>query len=128
VLRAADRNFPTSAPAELVLRAPADGALLACQVVSLPVRDFQFGFDASVMVVARTPRDPARLTPVLQSGYGLTAAEVGIALGLARGLCIEQIAEERATSLWTVRTQLRSACAKLGVSRQAELVAKLTRL
>lgn len=81
-----------------------------------------------MLVVARIPRDPGNLTPLLQAAYGLTAAEAGIALGLSQGLSIEQIAQERATSLWTVRTQLRSACAKLGVSRQAELVAKLGQL
>jgi DNA-binding CsgD family transcriptional regulator len=126
--RAAERVLPASAPSEMPLRAPGDGALIVCQVASLPIGDFPFGFDAAVMVVARVPRDPMKLSPLLQATFGLTAAEAGIALGLSRGLSIEEIAQERATSLWTVRTQLRSACAKLGVSRQAELVAKLGQL
>ncbi|CAN7520159.1 helix-turn-helix transcriptional regulator [Phenylobacterium sp. LjRoot219] len=128
LLRAADRMLPAAAPTELLLRSPDDGALVVCQVASLPVNEFAFGFDAAVMVVVRTPRDPTKLTPLLQGGYGLTTAEAGIALGLAQGLSLEEIAQERATSLWTVRTQLRAACAKLGVSRQAELVAKLGQL
>jgi len=127
VARASSRALPAAPTAEVALRS-ADGAMVVCQIASLPVGDFAFGFEQSVMVVVRTPRDPARLTPLLQTGFGLTAAEAGVALGLAQGLSIDEIARERATSLWTVRTQLRSACAKLGVSRQAELVARLAQL
>jgi DNA-binding CsgD family transcriptional regulator len=126
--RAAERILPATPPTEMLLRAPQDGALMVCQVASLPRQEFAFGFDAATLVVARVPRDPAKLTPLLQMGYGLTPAEAGIALALARGLSLEAIAQERTTSLWTVRTQLRAACAKLGVSRQAELVARLAEL
>jgi len=126
--RAAERILPATPPSELLLRAPLDGALMVCQVASLPRQEFAFGLDAAALVVARVPRDPAKLTPLLEAGYGLTLAEAGIALALTRGLSLEEIAQERATSLWTVRTQLRAACAKLGVSRQAELVARLAEL
>jgi DNA-binding CsgD family transcriptional regulator len=128
LLRAALRAPPSTPPAELPLRSPTDGGLIVCQVVSLPASDFAFGLDASVMVVARTPRDPTRIAPILQGVYGLTSAEAGVVLGLVRGLDIEDVARERGSSAWTVRTQLRAAASKLGVSRQAELVAKLGQL
>lgn len=41
---------------------------------------------------------------------------------LANGLSPEQIAEKRHVSTLTVRTQLRAVHAKIGVSRQADLV------
>jgi DNA-binding CsgD family transcriptional regulator len=47
---------------------------------------------------------------------------------LACGETIEDIAEEHDISVSTARVQLKSIFAKTGASRQAELVALLTRL
>lgn len=126
-LRRAGERRPTG-PCDIALRAPQDGALLRCQVVGLPTRDFPFGYEASTLVVARPPRDPGRLAPLLRQTYGLTLAEAGVALGVARGRSIADIALERGISDWTVRSQLKAVAAKLGVTRQAQIAARLADL
>lgn len=60
--------------------------------------------------------------PVLRVLFGLGAAEAEIACAVARGLDPEAVARQRSTSLATVRTQLKSICAKMGCSRQTEIV------
>ncbi len=64
----------------------------------------------------------------LQAVFGLTKAEARLACELACGDTIEDIAEEHGVSISTARVQLKSIFAKTGTSRQAELVALLTRL
>ncbi|MEZ5738398.1 MAG: helix-turn-helix transcriptional regulator [Burkholderiaceae bacterium] len=54
--------------------------------------------------------------------FDLTPAEAQVSVMLANGLSPEQIAAKRHVSTLTVRTQLRSVHAKIGVSRQADLV------
>ena len=52
----------------------------------------------------------------------LTPAEVTVVRFLARGLAPREIAVRRETSINTVRTQLKSAMAKIGVHSQIALV------
>jgi DNA-binding CsgD family transcriptional regulator len=84
----------------------------------------EFGFQRPLVILFIT--DPQRDTgvpiAVLQQLYGLTAAEAEIALGVADGLSAEQIAEARGKSLNTARTQLKAVLAKMGVSRQTDVV------
>ena len=56
---------------------------------------------------------------------GFTSAETDIALQLARGQSTEAIAQHRKVAVGTVRAQIKSMLAKLGVSRQVEFVARL---
>ncbi len=53
---------------------------------------------------------------------GLTPAEARVALALANGRTLAEIAESRGVSIHTVRNQSKSAIAKSGVRRQAQLV------
>jgi DNA-binding CsgD family transcriptional regulator len=71
---------------------------------------------------------PAPNLPTLQAVFGLAKAEAKLALWLMCGDTIEDIAEEHGVSISTARVQLKSIFAKMGTSRQAELVALLTRL
>ncbi len=64
----------------------------------------------------------------LQAIFGLTKAEARLAIELACGQTLEDIADEHGVSISTARVQLKSIFAKTGTSRQAELVALLTRL
>jgi len=52
----------------------------------------------------------------------LTPAEVAVVRFLARGLAPREIAAQRESSINTVRTQLKSAMAKIGVHSQIALV------
>lgn len=77
-------------------------------------------------------RDPDRpradLIRVLKQTFGLSAAEVEIAVELAGGAELSEIAAERGVRLTTVRSQLASLMSKTQTKRQAQLVALLARL
>jgi DNA-binding CsgD family transcriptional regulator/PAS domain-containing protein len=60
--------------------------------------------------------------------FGLTPAEADLAVGLADGLTITEIATLRRVSVNTLRVQLRALLRKTGTSRQAELVSVLLRV
>ncbi|MBA2964882.1 MULTISPECIES: hypothetical protein [Ramlibacter] len=66
--------------------------------------------------------------PVLQSLYGLTAAEAALAVALGAGTMLEAHAAARGVSLHTVKSQLKAVLAKLGVHRQADVVRVVNRL
>ncbi len=68
-------------------------------------------------------REPAE--PILRQAFGLTSAETRIALTLARGQNLEEIASENSVSLGTVRNHLKAIFAKTKTHRQGELVALL---
>lgn len=71
-------------------------------------------------------REPAE--PLLRQAFGLTPAETHIALALARGQDLQEIALANGVSPGTVRTQLKAIFAKTRTHRQAELVALLGRM
>lgn len=66
--------------------------------------------------------------PKLQSLYGLTPAEAEIGLRIADGVRPQWIADERGVSVETVRSQIKSLSAKLGCTRQSEIVALIKAL
>ncbi len=53
---------------------------------------------------------------------GLTSAEIEIAFALGQGLPRSVIAEQRGARIGTVRQQIKSIFAKLGINREAELI------
>ncbi len=103
---------PGRAPLNL-LAAP----LMSDAAASLGVRS------SSVIIFVTDPQRTGR-TPasVLQSLYQLTPAEAEVALALADGLSIEQIADARSRRRQTIRQQVKMVLAKTGATRQAELV------
>lgn len=64
----------------------------------------------------------------LAAVFALTPAEARLAVELSAGLTLAEIAESRSANISTLRAQLRSVYAKLGVSKQAELVATVWRV
>ncbi|WP_447755723.1 helix-turn-helix transcriptional regulator [Sphingopyxis fribergensis] len=105
------------------------GGGLLCELFRLPQREWDFGFDPRVLVVARRAADlPAMRTAPLRSALGLTAAEAEIALRLANGEAREAIAAGRGTSAQTLGTQIKSILRKSDVGREAELAALVNRL
>jgi DNA-binding CsgD family transcriptional regulator len=102
---------------------------IVLDVMSLPSVAVEFSSAPRVVVVARGSRgSDARRAALLQGVYGFTAAETDIALLLARGQSTEAIAQQRKVAAGTVRAQIKSMLAKLGVGRQLELVARLNEL
>ena len=102
---------------------------LLCELFRLPRREWDFGFEPRVLVVARPAADiPAVRTAPLRAALGLTAAEAEIALRLANGEAREEIATTRGTSPQTLGTQIKSILRKSDVGREAELAALVNRL
>ncbi|HEY6642513.1 helix-turn-helix transcriptional regulator [Povalibacter sp.] len=102
---------------------------LVLDVVALPRRDYEFSFAPRVLVVARGMRGTSgRRAAIVQAAYALTAAETDIAMQLTKGRTAEAIAASRNVATGTVRAQIKAVLAKIGVSRQIELVARLGEL
>lgn len=97
------------------------------EVRPLPVERDGLGCGPAAIAVLREPRDAVERMAMLASRHGLTSAESEVALALADGSSLAAIARDRGVSLPTVRSQLQSIFSKLGVCRQAELVARLRR-
>ncbi len=95
-------------------------------VLITPVRPGDKLADDNRIRAAMYFSDPTRSHPMspdtLTDTYGLTAAEAWIAIGVANGLSLEEVAEQSGTSINTARSQLRSIFRKTDTSRQAELV------
>jgi DNA-binding CsgD family transcriptional regulator len=80
-----------------------------------------------VLVTDRTARDPS-LESRVRALYGLTQAEAEVAVRLTEGASVERLSTERGVAIGTVRTQIKSIAAKMGCSRQSELVANIGNL
>ena len=70
----------------------------------------------------------ASLHQRLRALYQLSNAEADIALQIAAGLTVAELAESRTTEIGTVRNQVKAIAAKLGCSRQAEIAARIAEM
>lgn len=95
---------------------------LGIDVLAMPGRSSQGPARVALLLHAAEAAHPTQRLLMLQQRYGLTASESALAVSLAQGMSLAAIAEQRMVSIHTVRTQLKAATAKTGVSRQAELV------
>jgi DNA-binding CsgD family transcriptional regulator len=103
---------------------------LPLTVLVAPFQPAKDGFGAPLPAAIVFIRDPERVSPVtlaLQSLFGLTPAEAGIAALLSEGRPTEDIAGRCRIAPNTVRMHLKSIFAKTGTSRQAQLVALILR-
>ena len=107
-----------------------NGEMLAVQAVPLPKRhrpapvtSVSHKVAACALVIhGSTFATPAIGTQLLKEVYGLTPAEVRVALAIADGETINRYADRRGISRNTAVSQLKRAFAKTGVRRQSELV------
>ncbi|WP_323810776.1 helix-turn-helix transcriptional regulator [Sphingobium baderi] len=99
---------------------------LIVDVCRLPALPSRIAFASRLLVIVRTGRRLHEAAPmILGTAFGLSGAEIEIALAIGQGESREQIAAARNTSRQTVKAQLKSIFAKLNVSREADLVAML---
>ncbi|MHA6722194.1 helix-turn-helix transcriptional regulator [Sphingomonas sp. RS2018] len=82
---------------------------------------------ARVLLTMRQPSQGEEALATSAQALGLSGAEGEVAVLLAAGLTLAQIAERRGSAVSTVRTQLKSAFNKTGTHRQTELVMLLRR-
>jgi len=80
-------------------------------------------FEARAVVVLADHDQQRALAPqALQDCYGLTTAEVRVAMGMAVGQTHEELAEALYVSVPTVKTHARHIFQKMHIHRQADLV------
>lgn len=101
-----------------------DGMRLQVLVVPLPSWNSPFGEHAAAAVFISDPSAALvqSLEAIVRSLYRLTNAEARLAQALINGLTPTEYAQQNGLSVHTVRTQFKSAAAKVGVSRQADFV------
>ena len=110
----------------LIRRSEQDGSPLVLDVIGLSAREWELQPSARVLIAVRgADQGSERRAALLQALYGMTTAEVDIALQLCAGTTPETIAAKRNVSIGTVRAQIKALLAKAGMSRQIELVAKV---
>lgn len=90
--------------------------------------DAGFHRGACALIFVRDTEERPRVSPVLlHATFGFTAAEARLVAALMDGKTLEQISQERGTSLNTLRTHLKSVMAKTETHRMTELSSLLCR-
>lgn len=112
---------PDAAGDFILIARPSGAPPFALSVIPLPV---EFTRERAIVTISPTRADVS--VSAIQRAFALTFSEASIASGLCHGRSPEQIAIERAVSVHTIRTQLKTIYAKLGVNSKAELVARIT--
>lgn len=119
----------TAGSTAVVVRRPPPAGPLVLDVTRLPHSNASLRRSARILIVARKSERSLEVScPVLIEAYDLTRTEAEIAVALLAGHSRQQIAANRGVAEGTVHTQIKSVFAKCGVSREAELVASLSRI
>ncbi|WP_309642880.1 alpha/beta fold hydrolase [Phenylobacterium sp.] len=79
-------------------------------------------------VVFPAIEETGRLWAAMRESFGLTAAEVRLAMKLRDGRALKEAADDLDVSVNTVRNQLRAIFEKMGLNRQSDLIRALTEL
>lgn len=93
-----------------------------------PIAQWSAPVRCVLFVLENTLRPDVSLHERLRRVYGLTGAESDVAVAVAAGSTLKEIAEKRGSQLQTVRVQLKTTLAKTGARRQPELAALVNRL
>lgn len=105
------------------------GLPLAASIYALPATEWSLRHVPHVIVVLRArTTSAATLGAMLRTTYGLTQAEAEIAVAIDAGVERHAIAAARGAALGTVRQQIKTIFAKLGVRREAELLTLIAAL
>ena len=117
---------PSASRARVLHRDGLPMLLIEAFPVAAFVREY-FAPGVAVVTIAEvaTPHLPS--AAVLSEAFGLTPAEIRLAMEIARGHGLGAAATSLAIGLETARSQLRSIFAKTQTNRQAELVGLLSR-
>ena len=97
---------------------------LKLQVVPASSREEEFrAWPVAALVFVTHPRGPTRLNPgSVKAALGLTPAESRVAVLLAEGKTVGQIAAAVGREQSTIRTHVQHIFGKLGITRQVDLV------
>jgi DNA-binding CsgD family transcriptional regulator len=116
----------SNGPRIVAIKRPGMSPLLVQVLKLAPPCAERFFARAVLTIMDRAAQDLPEV-PDLRQIFRLTASEAQVAVALAEGHDIDEIAEMRGVSPGTLRAQLRSIFAKTDTRRQAELVGLLLR-
>lgn len=122
-LQAALRRAALGGVSVPVILRGALGAPVIADVASLPLHAYSLRAGAVCIVALRRRREAPDTADLLCTAFRLTRSEASIALALVAGSHPAEIAEARQAALHTVRTQIKSIMAKVGVQSQLALAA-----
>ena len=124
LVRALPRYGELSASGSMMVRRTSRLPSLALHVKPVAKREAEYrAGSVAALVVIVDPASRARIQPgLLREAFGLTPSETEIAVLLAEGLTLRQIAATTNRGYGTVRGHLKNIFAKLGISRQFELM------
>lgn len=101
----------------------------ALQVLTTPLHWPEEKLTRKVMLVLHDPdSDPRELAVVLMQLFNLSLGEAQVALAVAQGSSLHELAEARGVRLSTVQTQLKRALDKTGQRKQSGLVRVISRV
>lgn len=120
----AQQNGETSVVRALRVPRPGVRSDLGLVIKPVPLSEWSEGQSSPSAAIFISDPDLKESTSrqVLGELFALTPAEANLATLLARGLSLAQVSDAQHISQHTARAQLKSIFAKMGVSRQAELV------
>lgn len=96
---------------------------MVVDICRVPPQPWRLNLASQLLIIVRSGRRWHNAAPtILRTAFGLSVAEAEVALALARGETRDEIASARNTSVQTVKAQLKSVFAKLGVTREVQLV------
>jgi DNA-binding CsgD family transcriptional regulator len=123
VAAASDR---AAAQSQMLLRAlDLEGSDLSVCVTPLPASYALPGRMSDVMIVARTLAPASGQLTTVQRLFDLTEAEARLALGLASGLSLAELAQRQGIRITTARTHLARIFWKTGTRQQSQVAALL---
>lgn len=104
-----------------------DGAFVISTLT--PLRTSRRSPAALLTVAEQRPRnDSDILSGHLQKAFGLTPSEADVAMRLAGGAAVREIADSRRSALATVRTQVKSLLSKMNARKQSDVVRVIGKL
>jgi DNA-binding CsgD family transcriptional regulator len=127
-IEAASKSIEAVRPAVVGLRRHS-GQLLVAQIIHFGLVVPQTFNSRWLLLVAYDPIRSCKWAPpadVLADLFGLTPAEAGVAIGIATGKSLAEIADDRGVK--TETAHLKAIFGKTGTRGQAQLAALLTRL
>lgn len=123
----AEATANASTPMRTIAASVGRGERVVVQVSPLPLTPGLMGFAPRAIITVRRRRGPP--DPVLVAeAFDLTQAEAEVAVAIAGGDTRDEVAARRCVSVETIRSQLKLIFGKTGVTREAELVARVYEL
>lgn len=128
-MKVADRGvYADAGPATMQVARPSGRRAYELSLAPLSRGALGVGGPAVLVFISDPEARAKSIGEVVRGMFGLTPAEARVAVSLADGKSIADIADMFGRSKHTIRDQTRAILGKTGVSRQAELVALLLRL